>query len=818
MKIEYRNLYTCFVFYFLSIFLTNSIYGQNHTYSITGNITDGLKNTPLFYVSVGLLNEADSTVESAVTTDKEGNFKFSNVKSGNYILKTVYVGYEIYQQPVSVMGVNREIKVDTILLQPVVTALQNVTISAAKPVYMSDGEKTLYNVSEDPSIQIGTAADALQNAPGVEVDIEGNITLRGVSSVEIWINDKPSRLNEENLKTYLQQLPANSLERIEVIANPSARYSASGTGGIINIVTKSNIKKNNFISFGINGSTRPMASPWVSYMFANEKFSINTYFYGYYYFYGHKYDRYDIILNENMDTSSYRSYSGEYRSHAIYAGAHVNGSYRFDSLKTISFWSGLWGELFDKGTVSLSCKYSEFIHNSGIYDYTEKIESSSPYGGINIGIDYEHKFNNDGHKLGVKTWGSYWNRNQNESSQRIYNHYSELNKNIKTTHNDNNYSIGGEVNYSLPYHKNGIIEIGINGFHSSEILDRRTDTLSFPANIYVLDSMRYENYVGHWSNLDAYVTVQHKFGNFTIKGGLRSGNNFLKHYVINQPQHHGNKIYPGLFPSLHLSYYTKTMHNFNLSYTRRVDYPRNSQLCTFIRYDEDSFFTGNPDLKSTYTNSIEGGWTKYFTKFGSVGLSAYFRNSKDEMNSFSDVIYNDFFGRYVSFTMPVNSGKSHRYGSNLNVMYKLKAFMNIRLNAGVSQYYSETVFREKEIVVTDNLYYNFQLNFWAKLWKFLEVNASGYYRSKSKTIYAEYAPTYSINCGLRSDFWNKKISVFLNVQDIFNWGRHRNYNTNPYYISYNSKKYNSRFISAGITFRFGKIEMESQARQGGYTE
>jgi outer membrane receptor protein involved in Fe transport len=288
--------------------------------------------------------------------------------------------------------------------------------------------------------------------------------------------------------------------------------------------------------------------------------------------------------------------------------------------------------------------------------------------------------------------------------------------------------------------------------------------------------------------------------------------------VVNQPEHHGKKTYSGLYPSLHLSYATKNMHNFSLSYTRRVNYPWASQISTFIVYDEDSYSTGNKNLKSTYTNSVEAGWTKHFTKVGSVGLKAYFKNSKNEKNGFTDVIYSDFFGRYVSYFSYINSGKSHQYGADLNVTYQLKTFMNITFSAGVYQYHNETDFREEGKVITDNFRYNFRLNFWAKLWKFLEVNASAYYRSKTKTIYSEFAPTYAINCGLRSDFWKKKISVYLNVQDIFNWGRQRSSNTNPYYIAYSSRKYNSRFISAGITFRFGKIELEGQARTGGNTE
>jgi outer membrane receptor protein involved in Fe transport len=296
---------------------------------------------------------------------------------------------------------------------------------------------------------------------------------------------------------------------------------------------------------------------------------------------------------------------------------------------------------------------------------------------------------------------------------------------------------------------------------------------------------------------------------------LRSENRFLQYKVINQPEYHGTNIYPDIFPSLHLSYSTKKMHNFTLNYTRRVRYPRNSQICTFIIYDEDSYTTGNNKLKSTYTNSIEAGWNKYFEKFGSVGITAYYKNSKNEINNMTDAIYCDFFGRVVSFTMPVNSGKSYRYGGDVNVMYKLKAFMNIRFDAGIYQYHSETVFRTETKPVSTNCFvYNFKINFWAKLWKFLEVNASGYYRSKTKTIFLEKKPTYSINLGLRSDFLKRKISVYLNVEDIFNWGKTRENNTNPYYISYNSTTYNSRYISAGITFRFGKMEMESKVRTG----
>ena len=813
------RIITPFLFVLLSLLSIKVLYAQNSTYKVSGIITDNATKAPLFYVNVGLIDTKDSTFVTHTFTDAQGKFLLPEVKAGDYILKTSYLGYNAVQMPLSANGNKKEIIMDTVFLQSAATTLQGVDIVTQKPVYMNDGEKVLYNVSEDVSIQTGTAADALQNAPGVEVDIEGNITLRGVSSVEIWINGRPSKLREENLKTYIQQLPANSLERIEVITNPSARYTAQGTGGIINIVTKSNVKKNSFLSFGVNGSTRPFASPWISYMFSNEKFSINSYTYAYYSQSDRKGDGYNIILNDDLDTSSYRTFTNHTKRKQLAIGQNLHGSYNIDSLKTLSFYAGVWSDIFDKSSASQNYKYREYIDNPGIYDYLEDAQASEPWFSTWFGLEYEHNFNDEGHMLVAEFSGDFDNGKSSENFNRQFVNYQNLNRNYKTLYQDKSFDFEANLDYTYPYHEDGELNVGMSGGFSSSNYTQRTDTLiNFDSDIYQLDSMRFANGKALQAQIDVYATVQHTFGNFTMKGGLRFQNCIYNYNILNIPGLEGSEYYPGLFPSLHLSYRTKSQDNFNLSYTRRIRYPSISQINPFIIYEEDSYSTGNKDLLPTYTNAIEGGWTRYFEKFGSVGVTAYFRNNKDEVSRLTDVIYDDYFGRYVSYSIPVNSGKSHRYGGDLNVTYKLKAFMNIRLNAGVAQSHSETIFRDDDKVITNSFTYNFRLNFWAKLWKFLEVNASGYYYSKSKSLFVENGPRYGINCGLRADFWQKKISVFVNVQDIFNWGVYKNENTNPYYIAYNSTKYNSRFISAGITFRFGKIEMEKQAETGGKME
>ncbi|MDR0605676.1 MAG: outer membrane beta-barrel protein [Bacteroidales bacterium] len=815
MKIKTTKLILCSII-LISFPLAGTVYGQTNSYTISGIVIDNHSQESLFYANVGLLNAQDSSSVYGVSTDGNGKFEISNVKAGDYLFQASYIGYDVYWQAISVTGEKKEISLDTIKLQSKPTTLQGVTIYEKKPVYTIDGEKTLYNVSEDPSIQTGTTSDALQNAPGVEVDIEGNITLRGVSSVEIWINDKPSRLNAENLKTYIQQLPANSLDRIEVITNPSARYSSTGTGGIINIITRSNIKRNSFISFGVSANTRPSVSPWISYMYANQKFTMNVYMYGYYSQNKSTSDGYNITFNENMDTSNHRKYTSGRESSSVSLGMYINGSYNFDTMKTISFWCGTYGNPYSKNhSFEDYYYYREFISDMGLYNYTEETNSKSSYMGGYAGVSYQHKFNNEGHKLSIDVDGNFWYYTHSSNYKRLYQLHTGRDIDKNSLSKNGNYSPSMDIDYSLPYSKTGEISIGIGGTYNPLIDYWKNDTLlSNTTDRYILDSMRYKDTYGTTGVFKSYITVQQKIKKFTIKGGLRVEYRNFNYEVRNAVEHNVSKDYTGLFPSLHLSYASEKMHNFTLSYSRRVSYPRASQLSTFIAYGDDSYSTGNNDLLPTYTNNIEGGWTKYFTKFGSVGLSAYFKNTKDEVANLTDVIYDNFFGRYVRFSMPVNSNKSHSYGLNANMMYKIKTFINIRLYANVYNSHSETVFRGETKVNTDNFVYSFRLNFWAKLWKVLEVNLSGNYRSKTASLFQIEQPVYSINGGLRADFWKRKISVYLNVQDIFDWNRSKNNTTNPYYIAYNSTKYKSRYISVGISFRFGKIEMENQAQMG----
>jgi outer membrane receptor protein involved in Fe transport len=374
-----------------------------------------------------------------------------------------------------------------------------------------------------------------------------------------------------------------------------------------------------------------------------------------------------------------------------------------------------------------------------------------------------------------------------------------------------------ELTYNRPYSENGEISVGYYGSVSWGKALSYVDTLR--DGVWDKDQLRsYLNRETEQEN-QVFFTLQHKFGNFTIKPGVRLEHDYIAiRYPEVVPDTFGvSRHYFHVRPSLHLSYRTKSMHNFRLSYSYRSSNPGAESLTRFIEYGEDSFSSGNPYLKSILTHSLEAGWQKYWEKYGSVGVTLYFKAKTRDVTSISEPAYDDLYGRLVSYSYPVNVGKSMNTGLEFNTMYRPNAMFNMRFYANVYHSYLETMYDDK--FYKDQMWsYSFNLSLWAKLWKRLEINVSGYYRSPSMSLFSTTAANYSLNAGLRCDFFDKKLSVYLNANDIFNWNKWGFNNDSPYLVSHSTYKYNSRTVALGFTLRFGKMELENQARQGAAAE
>jgi hypothetical protein len=774
--------------------------------NVTGKIVDESNNQSVPFVNVGLFRVADSAFVSGAASDDKGAFTLQMVPKGEMTLKISAIGYETFTMPVTVKG---DVNVGTLKLKAGTTRLDEVVISEKRPLFAVEGEKTMYNTAEDPSIQTGTLSDALQNAPGVSVDVEGNISLRGTSSVEVWINDKPSHMDGENLKTYIQTMPANSVDHVEVITNPSARYG-SKADGIINIVTNAKVQKNEFYSFGVNGSTRPSISPWVSYVWSNEKLTVNAYLNG-----GYSIWKGNMFSDQSLYTqsgllASHEVDTARYGSDSYSTGGYFSLNYEIDTANSFNIWLSGWPNW--GGNVNNTSMFrEEFFPDTLTTAFTEHVEAYNRQYFANGGLYYQHKFNNEGHNLSVSIDGMGWGGGNGGDVTRTFTSPNDYTLAMRQENTYYSTGVEGEIVYNRPYSENGEVSVGLSSSYSPENQYLRTDTIANGD----WENDVYRSYRANFTNLsnEAFVTVQHKFGNFTVKPGIRFVSELVKGVYPDSTQYNFNKHFFSLRPSLHLSYRTQSMHNFNLSYTRRITAPQAEQLSMFPLYHVDSYSTGNPDLERIYTHSIEAGWTKYWMSFGSVGLSAYYRGKTNEVNEIQLSQYHWLYNRVVLYSYPVNVGKSHQLGFSYNMMYRPSGFFNLRFYANLYNSHIETLFGGQEYKF-DTWSYSFSMNLWAKLWNKIELTASSYYSSPTQRLFSEWHSRFGVNAGLKADFFDRKMSVFVNAMDIFNTNSWGESNYSPYVQSNSDGKYNSRSVSVGVTFRFGKMELEQMARQG----
>ncbi len=793
---------------FIAAFLL--VYCASAQHLVKGSLADAQNIQPLIYVNCVLLKAQDSTFAYGTTSDDKGNFVFKQVPEGDYLLRVSYVGYQTYWQPLTV-DANKEL--GRIEISKGSTALTAVKVTAQKPLYAVDGEKQLYNVTEDPSVQTGTMSDVLQNAPGVEVDAEGNITLRGTQSVEIWINDRPSHMNEEALKQYIKQLPANTIDRVEVITNPSARYSSKGA--VINIVTNQKVKRNELLCVGVNATTTPAVAPWVSYVWANEKVDFNFYLSGNYGNHDMASDGTSTLFDNNGDTSRFQKWDNKNKMPfwGGYAGFNVN--WNIDSMTHLSAWAGAY-PYWDRNSFYNNYQYFEYDNvNSTRTDlgYLDTTLNNGFSTGGYAGAWFEHRFDTTGRKLSVTFNGNIWANGGYSDTWRDYADPSltDFHRHMtgKSTYGP---SMSFGTNYTMPMKHNFELEAGLEadfgGGYEYEKMGK------YVSGSYDEERLRSYESEERGTDLNGYVTLQKRWGGFTAKLGVRGEQewkNSTYKYLDGSGLTTVDTFFFGLVPSIHLSYQTQTFTSYSFSYTLRHSAPGSSQLSPFRRFADFNYETGNPNLLMSYTHNLEVAFNKYVMGFGNIGINAYWRANTNEIGTmtYAGLAPEYFDSVLVNYTQPENIGSSHTEGIEANITYRPSAFFNIRFNASLFNYgYDYNDFSDSKVS------YSFRINLWAKLWKRLEVFATGSYSSPRLGLYSLTNANKRFDFGCSSDFFDRKMSVFLNVSDIFGWSEWGSNTTAPQYQTTGSNRFNSRFVSLGLTFRFGKMELESKARQG----
>lgn len=790
---------------------TMTTLGHAQTNSVTGTLRDAKSGEPMAFTNCVLLRTTDSTFVAGSTTNDRGAMRFEAVAAGEYLLRISAVGYDTYWQR---LNVPPDTALGVIDIFQSSTTLQAVSVTAQRPLYSADGEKVFYHVEDDPSVQTGTMADALQNAPGVEVDPEGNITLRGSSDVTIWLNDKPSNLSGEALKQYIKTMPASSVKRVEVLSNPSARYGS--TGAIINIITDQRVQLNSLLSVGLDASTTPYLQPWLSYVWANEKVSVTAWANGNLSSFGVSTENHEQLYDSIGRLSTEYSYAGTEMRRKVSGNAGASVDWQIDSVTSLNAWLNI-----SPGRRKVESHYDiarqEYIFNPGDHSYRSDILVPNNWIGVFGGVGLDRKLDTLGQKIQLYIGVNYNPDRTIRDKERQYTVMQQYNMRNRRTEDYLSQWNYIDLDYTKPFGQNTTMEAGIGAVLGRNLQSVLWDTMSFATGQWMRDADRTYTTRMVDNELNAYVAVQQKIKHLTLKGGVRVYRKWKQAYFTDLPvettQYDVDKAFWDFIPSLHASYSTDGGHNFTLSYTRRFMSPGSKLWSTYTWLGTEDYELGDPDLRFSHTHNLEGGWTMY-KNWGSVGLTGYLRANTDEIQQIGDVAYHPYYGRIVSFSQWANIGDSRTLGAEANVTWRPRPFMNIRFYANVWDYYYNMEFRPGEWDERHLPTFSGRLNVTGKLWKVLQIYANARYSTAALSLMSKSQPSFQLDLGASADLLKGRLSLFLNWQDILATAKSGDVGLNPYYQTNYSYTWGSRAVTFGLTWRIGKMELQNLAREG----
>jgi len=596
---------------FFALLVSNVTHAQTSTGKISGSVLDNTKK-PLDGATVILQVAKDSTVISTQITNPDGRFAFPNLKDGSYIIRATYVSFKNFRSDVIIISGQNQVNLPAFILSPTGKALNEVTVTAKKSFIEQKIDRTVINVGALISNTGTNALEVLQKSPGVQVDADGNITFKGKSGVLVMIDDKPTYLSAANLATYLRSLPASSLDQIELMDNPSAKYDAAGNAGVINIKTK----KNTIRGFNAVVSVDDAQG---FYCRTNESINMN-----------YRVDKVNLFANIAYNEEhtfrrleidrDYFDANGDFLSSLKDISYFRPTSYNTNIKAGMDFFASpktTWGIVF---TGTISPDHDNSPVNSLIYGANGQLDSTintqniskNTFNSKGINLNYTHKFDSVGREL---TFDLDYIRDNSNSNQTFINNTflpdgTQTNSQILTDNLPSTINIySAKADYTHPLKGKAKLEAGIKSSYVNT---------NNAANYYnVVDGVSSIDYNNtnqflYKENINAaYVNFNKDFGRFSLQTGLRVENtNGFGNQLGNAEKADSTfaNHYTDLFPTAYLSYNLDTAkHNVLVaSYGRRIGRPNYASLNPFTFFvDEFTYFSGNPFLKPQFTDNYK---------------------------------------------------------------------------------------------------------------------------------------------------------------------------------------------------------------------
>lgn len=774
---------------------------MQQTGRLTGTLVDA-QNKPVSYATVTLLR-ADSSVVNGGLTGDDGSFTIEPTGTGSFMIRISGIGIQTRTiGGISITADAPDKNLGRVKASVTAQALQEVEITGEKAMMEMSVDKKVFNVDKNITATGGSATDVLQNVPSVSVDADGGVSLRGKDNVTILIDGKPATLLGGDAASALQSLPAASIQSVEVITNPSAKYDAQGMTGILNIITKRDKK------VGLNGSVSLGAGTRDKYngslnlnmknnkwnVFLNSSFRLNR--------------RYNRTTNERVNEGTYGYFKSEEESIREFNGFFnsIGAEYTFNDRNTLMLTQNInkmeWG--------------GNGFSNYNVYVSPEIIDSTQRRSSYNVGgpiststaLNYKHKFAKPKQELTADaTFAKTWvDRTQEYETYILNGDGSQRRSTIyqKAPGSGTNSSLNLQADFTTPFlTKNGKLDAG----YKSQLLwfESTNNATIDSGNGAQVDYTLLNNYNYTQQTHAGYLNYSDQVGKWSYQGGLRLEYSYYEGTALNLMGKTYTNEFLNLFPSAFLSYKIAESQSVFLSYTRRINRPHFMQLMPYVDLSNPQDTSmGNPDLEPEFINNVELNYSKNFKGGHNFIASAYYQYTENMIER-----YRRFYSDGTTFTQPQNLNKGITYGLELIGKTQILPIWDATLSFNFFQ-------NEVRGANIDPVLNNSGFSWFSKLTTNLKLPAgfslqvNGNYEAPKVAAQGTLEEVYWLDVALRKNLLNNKATLVLNVSDIFNT---RKYTTVYDYPGYTQTTYRDRETRIGnisFTYRFGKSEVKGK--------
>ncbi|AYA36661.1 TonB-dependent receptor [Hymenobacter oligotrophus] len=803
------------------LLLPLSVWAQT-TGSVTGTLLDGSNGQPVPFANVVLLRAQDSTLVTGAQTADNGAFKIEGVPFGNYSLRVTQLGYRPARRPITLSAEQASLALGQLRLRSTTQQLKGVTVTGERAIVQDNLDKKVINVSKDLSTVGGTAVDVLQNVPSVNVDQNGSVSLRGSQNVTIYIDGKPTGAAGGGRAVNLDQIPASQIESVEIVTNPSARYDAEGSGGILNIVLKKEQRNGLNGSVTLNAGTRDKYNGSVALNLRQGKFN----------FFGNYDARYDNrFTRRNLDQVSTLRGRVE-RDSAIVLTQRGRGD------RTGMSHSGRFGfdyTLSPQQTITLSVQPR--LNTS---DAIETLNANRRYAptGADRG-SFIRRNDSEGRNRSTdftldyrRTWAGQKRRelmamavftpirSENITDSRLDSVQARrlpAQPQLQQQRSDNRLDQGSaQIDYVHPLGEKGRLDLGLKSVMRRTDADFQfllglSDALPLTFDASRSNRFKYEEYIQA-----AYLTYQNVRGKLNYQVGLRTEQTNARGRQLNTAPAPGGQPFPaefrrsylGLFPSVTLAYDVSPSQRVQASYSRRLNRPDVNSLNPFIDYSDPlNYQQGNPYLLPEYINASELGY-QWFKGRTSVTGTAFYRYSTGVVQRLRELDAETG----ITTTRPQNISNSRSYGVEASLAQPLAKWWRVSLNG--SAFRNVIAASTGTELDNKNFAYTGRLNSVFTPIKSLDLQVSAFYRSRTVTTQGSFGQIFSTELGAKYSVLKDRGAITLRVSDVFDTQQFNIQFRGPNFRSDNEFKRETRVGFIGFTYRFGQAPGEGGPQRG----